>query len=247
MRRRAFFVLAVLACGSLFIGAGSAGPAKIKVLIVTGCDVGAHKWYETTPELKAILVETGRFDVRVCEDPGILESKAIGDYDLLVLNYMNAGRPSISAEAKKNLLSHVDRGTNLLCFHFSTAAFTDWDDGYIPLIGRAWRKGSGHGPRGKFMVHIEDEEHPITKGMEDFETDDELYAKLVGDKPIHVLASAKSEWSGAVEPLAFTHTYGKGRVYTFLFGHDVQALRIPAIRKLFARGAEWAATGGVKD
>jgi len=247
MRRRTLFVMAVLACGLIFLGAGSAGPAKIKVLIVTGCDVGAHKWYETTPELKAILVETGRFDVRVCEDPGILESKAIGDYDLLVLNYMNAGRPSLTDEAKKNLLKAVDHGKALLCFHFSTAAFSDWDKEYIPLIGRAWRGGSGHGPRGKFMVHIEDKDHPITKGLEDFETDDELYAKLVGDKSIQVLVSAKSEWSGRVEPLAFTHTYGKGRVYTYLFGHDVQALKVPGVRKLFARGAEWAATGGVKD
>jgi len=102
---------------------------------------------------------------------------------------------------------------------------------------------SGHGPRSQFDVKIVDKEHPITKGIEAFQADDELYAKLQGEGSIHVLAEAYSDWSKKVEPLVFWHQYGKGRVVHNAFGHDGKALSNSAIQKLVARGVEWAATG----
>jgi type 1 glutamine amidotransferase len=105
---------------------------------------------------------------------------------------------------------------------------------------------SGHGPRGVFKANITKLEHPITKGLEDFETDDELYAKLLGDTPIQVLVTANSDWSKATEPLVFTLEYGKGRVFHETFGHDGKAIKTPNVSKLIQRGTEWAATGEVK-
>ncbi|MGQ9589489.1 MAG: ThuA domain-containing protein [Planctomycetota bacterium] len=247
MRRRKFLCLVAVASVCFLGGEAPKEKAKIRVLLVTGCDVGAHKWRETSPEIRKILEETGRFEVVVSEEPEVLAADAIHGYDAIFMNYMNAGRPSLSEAAKKNLVRFVESGKGLVPFHFTTAAFRDWDAEYIPLIGRAWRDGSGHGPRGKFAAEIADKDHPITKGLADFEADDELYAKLVGDAPIHVLVRAKSEWSGRVEPLAFTHTYGKGRVFGFLFGHDLKALENPSVRKILARGTEWAARGAVAD
>jgi hypothetical protein len=40
---------------------------------------------------------------------------------------------------------------------------------------------SGHGPRSVFEAKVVDKEHPITKGIEDFKADDELYSKLQGE------------------------------------------------------------------
>jgi type 1 glutamine amidotransferase len=96
-------------------------------------------------------------------------------------------------------------------------------------------------------VNIVDKEHPISKGMSDFEADDELYAKLLGEGPIHVLVSAYSDWSKKIEPLAFTLSYGKGRVYHHCFGHDVKAVEHAPPARLLVRGCEWAATGNVAD
>lgn len=247
MRRRCFLALGVVASLSLLGGEAPKEKPKIRVLLVTGCDVGAHKWRETSPEIRKILEETGRFEVVVSEEPEVLCADAIHGYDVIFMNYMNADRPSLSDAAKKNLLRFVASGKGLVPFHFTTAAFRDWDSEYIPLIGRAWRGGSGHGPRGKFTAQVVDKEHPITKGLSDFEADDELYAKLVGDAPIHVLVQAHSDWSGRIEPLAFTHDYKSGRIFGFLFGHDVAALQNPSVRKLLARGTEWAARGKVAD
>jgi len=41
-------------------------PSKTQVLIVTGQD--KHPWRETTPYLREILTQTGKFEVRVTEE-----------------------------------------------------------------------------------------------------------------------------------------------------------------------------------
>jgi type 1 glutamine amidotransferase len=106
---------------------------------------------------------------------------------------------------------------------------------------------SGHGPRAPFKVNIVKKDCPIVKGIEDFEADDELYAKLQGDAKINVLATADSEWSKKKgEPLVFTLRYGQGRVFHEAFGHDVKALKNDCIAKIICRGTEWAATGKVE-
>ena len=106
---------------------------------------------------------------------------------------------------------------------------------------------SGHGPRGVFDVKVVDQEHPITRGLDNFQADDELYSKLQGDTPIHVLVEGYSTWSKKTEPLVFWLDYGKGRVMHNCFGHDGRALANPSVRKIIARGVEWAATGKVAD
>jgi type 1 glutamine amidotransferase len=60
-----------------------------------------------------------------------------------------------------------------------------------------------------------------------------------------VLVQADSDWSKKTEPLVFCLKYGKGRVVHNAFGHDGKALATPAVRKIIARGVEWAATGQV--
>lgn len=220
----------------------------IRALIITGCDVPSHPWRETTPAIRRILEGTKKFEVFVCEDPAILESKeALDKYSLILLNYLNYRQPTISDKAKDNLAGFVRGGKGSVALHLSSASFSEWDE-FHNMVGRWWIMGkSGHGPRGKFTANVVDREHLITKGLSDFETDDELYAKLFGEGPIHVLVSAYSDWSKKVEPLAFILSYGKGRVYHHCFGHDAKAVEHVPVATLLARGAEWAATGQVSD
>ncbi len=249
MRRILFAVLlAILVVMPAFLCRCEEAAKPIRVLIITGCDVSSHPWRETTPAIRKILEETKKFEVFVCEDPAILEAKkALDSYALIVLNYFNFRVPTISDAAKENLLEFVKGGKGLVMLHLASASFAEWDE-FHKMIGRWWVMGqSGHGPRGKFAVNIMDTENPISKGMADFETDDELYAKLLGEGPIHILVSAYSDWSKKVEPLAFTLSYGKGRVFHDCFGHDAKAVENPPVARLLARGAEWAATGQVTE
>jgi type 1 glutamine amidotransferase len=240
--------LALVAAGTLAtLTHGAEAAKKIRVLLVTGDDVSVHPWPQVSQAIKEILNSTGRFEVRVSEDPGVLDSaQSLTRYDMIFLQFFNAQSPTLSATAKENLLSFVSNGKGLTVAHLSSASFKEWPE-FRKLCGRCWVMGtSGHGPRGVFKARIAKKDHPITQGLEDFEADDELYAKLQGDAPIDVLVEADSDFSHKTEPLAFTVEYGKGRVFHETFGHDGKALENPTLQKLIQRGCEWAATGTVK-
>jgi type 1 glutamine amidotransferase len=217
---------------------------KIRTLLVTGDDVSVHNWAEVSQAIKETLQATGKFDVRVCEDPGVLDSAAsLARYDLIFLDFYNATTPTLSAAAKENLVQFVKGGKGLALAHLSSASFKEWDE-FHKMCGRYWVMGkSGHGPRGAFRAHIVNKDNPITKGMDDFDADDELYAKLQGEGAINVLVEADSDWSRKTEPLAFTVEYANGRVFHEAFGHDGKAIRNPSVQKLIQRGSTWAATG----
>ncbi|MBM3859790.1 MAG: ThuA domain-containing protein [Verrucomicrobia bacterium] len=221
--------------------------AKINVLLITGDDVKSHNWRETAPETKKILESSGKFAVTVVEGAKALDdADALKKCDVIYLHLYNATTPTASDAGKANLLNAVKGGKGFVVAHLASASFKEWEE-FKKLCGRCWvMKTSGHGPRSVFKVNIKEKNNPIMKGLKDFEQDDELYAKLQGDAPIRVLATADSDWSNKTEPMVFTLNYGKGRVFHHTFGHDVKSLSTPEVRKLIERGAEWAATGSVQ-
>ncbi|MBI5818708.1 MAG: ThuA domain-containing protein [Verrucomicrobia bacterium] len=254
-------IAATVLCGALSSSTADAQSAKIKLLLITGDDVGSHKWQETAPATRDILVKSGKFDVKVVEDLSCLENAdELKSYDVIFLHRFHRGAVP-SDKAKENLLSFVKSGKGFVVAHLASASFgptvkktgdkievtqKGWEE-FGKLCGRIWiMKVSGHGPHAPFKVKIADKNNPITKGMEDFEADDELYAKLQGDTKINVLATADSDWSKKTEPLVFTLNYGKGRVFYEAFGHDTRVLENASIAKIICRGCEWAATGKVK-
>ncbi len=237
-----FCAVAAVVLNGHAIQAQEKAQEKTKVLLITGFDVmPAHDWRETTRQTADVLLESGKFDVKVCEDIAILESSRLDQYDVIVLNYGFWNEPDPSDQAKTNLLNYVKSGKGLVSLHFSCSSFQDWAE-YRELLGRVWVKGvGGHGPRSVFKVNILNRDHPITAGVEDFEIDDELYAKLSGDAEIVVLATAYSDWSEATEPLLFVKHYGEGHVVHNLLGHDTRARETPAFKKLLIQGVAWAA------
>ena len=249
-RRISFLFLALLTLPLAAIPLEEA-PRPKRVLLVTGSDVPAHDWRATTPVTRRILEEAKKLEVFVSEDTGVLESSTLSRYDLIVLNYRNdASREKLSEAARKNLLAFVRAGKGLAAVHFAVAAESDWAE-FQKLVGRTWvgkrggekpEKASGHGPRGKFKVVVAKKDHSITRGVQDFDADDELYAQLAGDAPIEVLATAHSaDFSKRDEPMAWTLRYGEGRVFVTVLGHDVPARENEGFRKLLVQGCEWAA------
>ena len=224
-------------------------PAKIKVLLISGDDASpSHNWREMGGATREVLLNSGKFDVKLCEDAAILESaSALKRYDLVFLTAYNATTPTLTDEAKQNLLNFVKSGKGFAVSHLASASFKEWDE-FKKLCGRYWVMGtSGHAAGlNPFKVKITAKDHPIMKGMADFETADELYAKLQGDAPIQVLATADSDWSHKTEPLVFTLTYGQGRVFHETFGHNGKAIRNPEVAKIIVQGCAWAATGKVE-
>lgn len=247
MRRRLmiFNLLLLAILVSSFMDDCRAAAPKSKVLIVTGFDVRSHVWEESTEMVRSILEQTERFELTISKNKEDFASPSLSDYDAVVLSYGFWKEADPSDKAKAGLLNYVKNGGNVVALHFACSSFQDWDE-YAALIGRVWKKGvGGHGPFGEFEVNIKNAEHPITKGIQDFKTADELYAKLSGDAEIEVLATAYSDWSDKVEPIVFVKTHGKGRVVHNVLGHGLESKKNASYQKLLRRGVEWAATGKV--
>ena len=51
--------------------------------------------------------------------------------------------------------------------------------------------------------------------------------------------------SGLDEPVVFTTSFGKGRGFNLVLGHNINAMENPAWKSLMLNGTEWAATGRI--
>ncbi|MBI3665850.1 MAG: ThuA domain-containing protein, partial [Acidobacteria bacterium] len=116
----------------------SAGPPKIQALLITGQN--GHDWRATTPVLRKILEDTGRFEVRVVEEFRGTGPETLAPYDLVILNYFERRRPELrwGERADNALLDFVRSGKGVVVYHFSAAAFDGWDE-YEKLCGGNWR------------------------------------------------------------------------------------------------------------
>lgn len=224
------------------VAEGKAGKGQsAKVLIVTGIDYPGHPWKLTAPVLAEAIGADERLKVTVTEEPNDLASDELGDYDVIVLHFMDWEVPDPGPAARANLKRVVASGKGLVLVHFACGAFQDWPE-FVELAGRVWDpKLRGHDPHGKFTVKITDPQHPAMKGLKEFETVDELYTCLTGQPAINVLATATSKVDGKDYPMAFVLDYGKGRVLHSVLGHDVQAFASADVQRLFRNACAWGA------
>jgi type 1 glutamine amidotransferase len=153
---------------------------------------------------------------------------------------MNWKVPAPNKAARENFSKFIESGGGMVMVHFACGAWQDWP-GFVKIAGRVYNpKFRGHDPRGPFTIEIVNKDHPITKGMKDFETYDELYTCLDGKTPIDILAHAKSKVDKKHHPMGFVLKFGKGRVFHSPLGHDVRAFEAAGVQELFRRGAAWA-------
>lgn len=233
----------------------------IKVLILSGHN--NHDWRATTPLLRKLLLDSGRFDVRVNESPSGLSARTLAPFDLLVLDYMG---PDWGIESRAAVEEFVASGRGLVAVHGASYAFSGndvladghrrtelvepvWDE-YAKMVGGVWTDSTGHGDQHTFRVEFTDKEHPITKGMGDwFHATDELYHNHRMQPSAHILATAydapEKRGSGENEPILWTIDYGRGRAFYTALGHNPAAMSEPGFISTFLRGCEWAATGDV--
>ena len=89
-----------------------------------------------------------------------------------------------------------------------------------------------------------DGDHEITRGLADYDHEDELY-ELTADveerqnevplQGVRVLAEAEGH------PMVYVKAHGAGRVAYLAMGHDRRSLGHPTYRTLFVRAVAWAA------
>ncbi len=234
-----------------FNSLADATPAR--VLILSGQN--NHDWRSTTPKLKAILKDGGRFAVDITETPGRLSAQSLEPYDVILSNWNAFGLdPKTSGwppETRQAYLEFVRRGKGHVVVHAGSASFSEWKE-YGQVALATWKANqTKHGPRHEFPVRIDNPNHPVTAGLKPFAIFDELWNRPGITEGAEVLASSYSaleqEGTGQWEPAVIAGRFGDGRSLAIMLGHDAEAMDNPGFQALLRRAVEWTATGRVME
>ncbi len=206
---------------------------KINTLVFAGGAI--HDWKGCSKEIVGALSQRDEFEITTIEeDLDALVAPNLDAYDLIVF-YYTVGE--ISDAQKNGLLNHIASGKGYVGVHSAADSFRGCPE-YRAMVG-------GHfviHPRYReYQVSIVDSEHPITQGLDEFTVTDEQYITDY-DPRVHVLASAL--WKGDAMPVAWTKSWGDGRVFYLALGHDAKACQHEMFPILLQRGALWAGTAG---
>jgi type 1 glutamine amidotransferase len=199
-----------------------------------------------------LLEESGRFQVSVTNNPENINPAELNQYDVIVSNWCSW--PDVSGQRwnpkiEKAFLEFIAGGKGFVAFHAASATHQDWPE-YQQIVGGTWEKDvTGHGPINTFQVTIDNTNHPVTRGLKNFYITDELWHNVKFQTDINVLCTAYSsedyEGSGKDEPVVIFTSYGKGRNFYNILGHNTATMQNKAWQTLMLRGIEWAATGEV--
>lgn len=225
-------LIALLAAGAL----GVAGTnAKIKVMFLRGG--GIHDWKNNTPILKAVMDRTNDFEVTFTENLDDLKER-IKNFDIIAV-YTTGMK--LTKEQEKGLCDFVEKGGGFVGIHSASDSFKNADR-YWEMVGGRF---AGHGG-GKYTVYIYDHDHPITKGLKDFEIEDETYCHNY-HRNAQMRSLTRMNRGNERQSMSWVSFYGKGRVFYTGNGHGRQAWANPHFQRLVVRAAYWAAGRKVKD
>jgi type 1 glutamine amidotransferase len=169
------------------------------------------------------------------------DSILMAEIDLVVQIFTMS---TITKEQEKGLLQAVKQGTGLAGWHGGIGDSFRNNPEYQFMVGGQW---VAH-PGGVIdnVVNITDTKDPVTKGLTDFHMHSEQYYMHV-DPNVKVLAMTTfngehAPWiDGAVMPVAWKKTYGKGRVFYSSLGHVAADFNVPEALEIQKRGIRWAA------
>lgn len=210
-----------------------------KILMVWGGWEG-HEPEQVTFKLKPLLEKEGAI-ITVSDSLGVYTNKELMSSFDLIIQAWTMGK--ISKEQEKGLLDAVKKGTGIAGVHGGLGdSFRDNTE-YQYMVGGQWV--SHPGGVIDYTVEITDHNDPVTKGIKDFKMHSEQYYMHV-DPNVKVLATTTfnadhDDWiDGAVMPVAWKKTYGKGRVFYLSVGHVAKDFDVPEAMEILVRGVKWA-------
>lgn len=216
---------------------------KVRVLLVTG----GHD-YETNQFLQ-VFRDNPAITFTAVTHPQAhawLAAEKASAWDVMVLYDM--WQP-IEERARQDFVARLKEGKGLVVTHHAIANYQAWPE-YERIIGAKYyleptvrdgvRKERSQWLHDvQFRVAVADKDHPVTRGVSDFDIHDETYNLFDVAPEVTVLLTTKEVTSGP--KLAWAKTYAGARVVYLQLGHDHFAYENPHYRKILANAIAWTA------
>lgn len=233
-----FFLCLIVAFG---ISAFAADAPKTKVLLITG----GHNF--VTNEFLKVFTDDPRIKlthaVHAKGTANAFDREDLYDHDVVVLYDMVK---NITDTQKKRFTGLLEKGIGLVVMHHALVSYQHWPD-YERIIGGRYPEDDGKGGvvtdkvgyehDVKFKVKVVAKDHPVTKGLSDFDIHDEIYWGYRTGGDIKPLITTDHPKSG--KPLAWERSEGKSRVIYIQLGHGPEAFANPNFRKLVTQGIQY--------
>ena len=247
-------LLVAVGCGASAPDGETAAPetsvaaiARPRVLYVTHTAGFRHGVLEASHEIVLELAaSSGAFDVELTEDMSLLTADNLATFDAVV--FYTTGELPMDASQREALLAFVADGKGFVGIHSATDTFYEWPE-YGEMIGGYFDDHPWHQ---EITVRVEDSTHPATRHLAaSFVIDDEIYQiKEWARSDVHVLLSLDT---GSVDledervkrddgdfALAWTRSYGSGRVFYTALGHEEAVWRDEWFQTHLVEGIRWA-------
>jgi len=173
------------------------------------------------------------------EDLDVFNDRDFFNYDTTIF-FTQFGE--FTEEQEKNVLDFISSGKGFVGLHGASASFKEHPNYYEMLGGRF----IGHKKVTNYDIKIIDPNHPITQDLEDFSFIDEPYRHDFSmGKDIHVLAKGDyhDEEDPKPEPIMWTKSFGKGRIFFCALGHRASSLKHETFQTIISRAVKWVLEG----
>ncbi|HEC42218.1 MAG TPA: ThuA domain-containing protein [Bacteroides sp.] len=210
---------------------------KISVLVVTG----GHSY--DTAEFVAMFSQMDGMETELVLKPDAWQLLDRGrQFDVIVFYDM---WQAISEEEKLTFLNEFESGTGMVFLHHSLVSHQEWKDYTLLVGGRYVQPGStldstqfsDYRHDIDLQVHITDPNHPVTRGVGDFEIHDEGYSNTLQLPGVHNLLET-------VHPdcdryIGWSHEVKNSRVVYLMGGHDKYAFENESFIRLLENAIRW--------
>ena len=236
-------LLAIAFFGTIDARAAEPEAGKIRVLILTGGHgFQAEPFYKVFDGIDDIVYEKAEFPAAA----GLLKPELADKYDVVVFYDMFQG---LTPEQQADFVKLAQRGIGLFPMHHTLGAHQKWPE-YRNMIGGKYllkpetidgkQVGPSNYAHGVDMnIHVETNDHPITRGLADFVIHDETYGNYSVTSDVKLLLSTDHAKNN--RQIAWVKQYGNSRVFYLQLGHDGKAFANPNYIALVARGIRWTA------
>jgi type 1 glutamine amidotransferase len=212
-------------------------PRPLKVLWVAGGVF--HDYDALVPQLTSKLGQLLNATFEVKLDLEIWRDEKFADgYDAVVYQFCRDEADGILID---HALQTTRSGKPTVLIHCAVHSFRKSD-----RVGE-WERLCGmrskvHDTYQPFQTVKLDPASPITKPWPEHWTTpgDELYQTIEFLPGSHPLLEVKSPQDGRTHIVAWTSSYGKGRVFATTLGHDLKTASMPDYQRLLANGLAWA-------